>query len=243
MSGLLGIGGGLGIVLSGVILDNLSYHWLFWIPLVVVSIATVADDLLRARVVDPGEERRELARRGPALRVAGRPARSASASRTPGARTSPKTLGLMGGRGRARGRLGAGRDALAAPARRHGRHATEAGLDDESRGAPARLRHVQRVRSHPAVRAGAGVDRLRLRRNGHPGRPLPRALDDRDAVLRPDRRPALEHRRLEGAARAGLGGDDALVRRARRRQLAGGDPSPRCCSASASASRSRRSRT
>jgi EmrB/QacA subfamily drug resistance transporter len=41
MSGLLGIGGGLGIVLSGVILDHLSYHWLFWIPLVVTLIATV----------------------------------------------------------------------------------------------------------------------------------------------------------------------------------------------------------
>jgi EmrB/QacA subfamily drug resistance transporter len=39
MSGLLGIGGGLGIVLSGVILDHLSYHWLFWIPLVVTTIA------------------------------------------------------------------------------------------------------------------------------------------------------------------------------------------------------------
>ena len=42
MSGLLGIGGGLGIVLSGIILDNLSYHWLFWIPLVVTSIAMLA---------------------------------------------------------------------------------------------------------------------------------------------------------------------------------------------------------
>jgi EmrB/QacA subfamily drug resistance transporter len=33
MSSLLGIGGGLGVVLAGVIVDNLSYHWLFWIPL------------------------------------------------------------------------------------------------------------------------------------------------------------------------------------------------------------------
>jgi EmrB/QacA subfamily drug resistance transporter len=42
VSGLLGIGGGLGIVLAGPILQHLSYHWLFWIPLVVTSIATVA---------------------------------------------------------------------------------------------------------------------------------------------------------------------------------------------------------
>ncbi|WP_036726114.1 MFS transporter [Patulibacter minatonensis] len=36
MSSLLGIGGGLGVVLAGVIVDNLSYHWLFWIPLVAI---------------------------------------------------------------------------------------------------------------------------------------------------------------------------------------------------------------
>ena len=35
ISGLLGIGGGLGIVLAGPILAHLDYHWLFWIPLVV----------------------------------------------------------------------------------------------------------------------------------------------------------------------------------------------------------------
>ncbi|HKE77693.1 MAG TPA: MFS transporter [Solirubrobacteraceae bacterium] len=41
ISALLGIGGGLGIVLAGPIVDSLSYHWLFWIPLVLVAIATV----------------------------------------------------------------------------------------------------------------------------------------------------------------------------------------------------------
>jgi EmrB/QacA subfamily drug resistance transporter len=42
ISGILGIGGGLGIVLAGPILQHLSYHWLFWIPLVVTSVAAVA---------------------------------------------------------------------------------------------------------------------------------------------------------------------------------------------------------
>ncbi len=41
ISALLGIGGGFGVVLAGVIVDNLSYHWLFWIPLVGVVAATV----------------------------------------------------------------------------------------------------------------------------------------------------------------------------------------------------------
>ena len=63
-------------------------------------------------------------------------------------------------------------------------------------------------------------------------------------VFAPARRPALEHGRLEGAARARRRRDDALVRRARAAELAAGrSTSPRRCSASASASRSPRSRT
>jgi len=42
VSGLLGIGGGLGIVLAGPILQGLSYHWLFWIPLGVTAVSTAA---------------------------------------------------------------------------------------------------------------------------------------------------------------------------------------------------------
>lgn len=39
MSSLLGIGGGLGVVLAGVIVDALDYHWLFWIPLPVILLS------------------------------------------------------------------------------------------------------------------------------------------------------------------------------------------------------------
>jgi EmrB/QacA subfamily drug resistance transporter len=42
ISAILGIGGGLGIVLAGPIIENLDYHWLFWFPLFVVVGATVA---------------------------------------------------------------------------------------------------------------------------------------------------------------------------------------------------------
>jgi len=42
ISAILGIGAGLGIVLAGPIVDALSYHWLFWIPFVLVVVATVA---------------------------------------------------------------------------------------------------------------------------------------------------------------------------------------------------------
>jgi EmrB/QacA subfamily drug resistance transporter len=42
LSAILGIGGGLGIVLSGVIVEHLDYHWLFWMPLVAVVAAALA---------------------------------------------------------------------------------------------------------------------------------------------------------------------------------------------------------
>ena len=41
LSAILGVGVGIGIVLAGPIIDNLSYHWLFWIPLVMSLAATV----------------------------------------------------------------------------------------------------------------------------------------------------------------------------------------------------------
>lgn len=42
LSAILGAGAGAGIVLSGVIVEHLNYHWLFWIPLVLTLIATFA---------------------------------------------------------------------------------------------------------------------------------------------------------------------------------------------------------
>src|SRR3954447_5899187 len=42
ISALMGIGGGLGIVLAGPIVDHLSYHWLFWFPLIAVAVAAIS---------------------------------------------------------------------------------------------------------------------------------------------------------------------------------------------------------
>jgi MFS family permease len=39
LSAIFGVGGGLGIVLAGPIVDHLSWHWLFWFPLILVAIA------------------------------------------------------------------------------------------------------------------------------------------------------------------------------------------------------------
>jgi len=47
LSAILGVGGGLGVVLAGVIVENLDYHWLFWFPLG----TTVAAALLTWKLV------------------------------------------------------------------------------------------------------------------------------------------------------------------------------------------------
>jgi EmrB/QacA subfamily drug resistance transporter len=46
MSALLGVGGGAGVVLAGPIADNLSFHFLFWLPLIPIVAATVLTHLV-----------------------------------------------------------------------------------------------------------------------------------------------------------------------------------------------------
>ncbi|HTA12404.1 MAG TPA: MFS transporter [Solirubrobacteraceae bacterium] len=42
LSAILGVGAGIGIVLSGVIVEHLTYHWLFWLPLIAILLAAFA---------------------------------------------------------------------------------------------------------------------------------------------------------------------------------------------------------
>ncbi len=39
---LTAVGGGIGLILAGPIVDNMDYHWLFWFPMIMTAIATVA---------------------------------------------------------------------------------------------------------------------------------------------------------------------------------------------------------
>ncbi|MGI8505583.1 MAG: MFS transporter, partial [Solirubrobacteraceae bacterium] len=41
VSSILGVGGGIGVVIGGLIVEHLDYHWLYWIPLAVTLIAAV----------------------------------------------------------------------------------------------------------------------------------------------------------------------------------------------------------
>lgn len=46
ISALIGVGGGLGLVLGGPIVDALNAHWLFWIPGIAIGIAAIATHLM-----------------------------------------------------------------------------------------------------------------------------------------------------------------------------------------------------
>jgi EmrB/QacA subfamily drug resistance transporter len=41
VSSILGVGGGIGIVIGGLIVEHLSWHWLFWVPLLITIAAAV----------------------------------------------------------------------------------------------------------------------------------------------------------------------------------------------------------
>jgi EmrB/QacA subfamily drug resistance transporter len=46
MSALLGVGGGAGVVLAGPIADSLSYHYLFWLPLIPIAAAMILTQVI-----------------------------------------------------------------------------------------------------------------------------------------------------------------------------------------------------
>jgi EmrB/QacA subfamily drug resistance transporter len=56
MSAILGVGGGFGLVLGGVIDEHLNWHWLFWIPLVAMTLAALCTWRLipESKVRSPG---------------------------------------------------------------------------------------------------------------------------------------------------------------------------------------------
>ena len=57
MSAILGVGCGFGLVLGGLIDEHLSWHWLFWIPLVAMALAAVCTwrFIPESRVRSPGQ--------------------------------------------------------------------------------------------------------------------------------------------------------------------------------------------
>ena len=71
---MAGIGGGLGLILGGLLVDHASYHWIFWLGAAMGLGAAVRDALLVPGVADPDARADRLARRA-------RPRRSGSCCR------------------------------------------------------------------------------------------------------------------------------------------------------------------
>jgi EmrB/QacA subfamily drug resistance transporter len=94
VSSLLGIGGGAGVVFAGVVTENLSYHWLFWFPLV----AILATAYLTWRYIpeSPVKTPAEINYRAALLMTAGISGVLLAITQTSSwGWGSPKTLGLL----------------------------------------------------------------------------------------------------------------------------------------------------
>ncbi len=94
VSSLLGIGGGAGVVFAGVVTENLSYHWLFWFPLVMI----VATAYLTWRFIpeSPVKSPAEINYRAAALMTIGISGVLLAITETSTwGWGSPKTLGLL----------------------------------------------------------------------------------------------------------------------------------------------------
>ena len=241
VSSLLGIGGGAGVVFAGIVTENLSYHWLFWFPLAIIVLTAY----LTWRYIpeSPVKTPAEINYRAAGLMTLGISAVLLAITETSTwGWSSPKTLGLLARRSRADRRLGARGAALARAARRHADDGDPRRLDHQHGRVPDRGRDVLVVR--PPARACPGADehRLRLRRLGDDGRALPAAVDDRDRGRRadggdpgaPDRLARVADRRRPVRPRLLTSCSSPTAARS------GRSTSPQACSASASASRSRR---
>ena len=154
MSALLGVGGGVGVVLSGPIVDHLSYHYLFWLPLIPIVIATALIQVFvpESPIRVPGRD--ELGRHGSdvdrARRRADRRQRNGDLALALGEDDRPDR-----GRSRPARLLGPERVEIRPSARRHAHDADPRRLDDQHRRAPARLRDVLVVHRPAAIRRDA----------------------------------------------------------------------------------------
>ena len=94
VSSLLGVGAGAGVVLAGIITQQLSYHWLFWFPLVMISVTA----FLTWRYIpeSPVKTPAHINYRAAALMTAGMSALLLGITETSTwGWGSPKTLGLL----------------------------------------------------------------------------------------------------------------------------------------------------
>ena len=166
ISAILGVGGGAGLVLGAVIVEDLSWHWLFWSPLVVTLLAALVHVALRARVADQVARPCELAGGGADEHEGPLPV-IAIAQTTVWGWGGTKTIALLAaGAVVIAALLQVGRGPQPRAARRYVADADPRGVDDEPCGVPSRSGDVLVVHHLPAVRPAAEEHWVRVWRLG-----------------------------------------------------------------------------
>ena len=167
ISATFGIGGGAGLILGGVLVDDASYHWIFWLGAAMAAVAAVLTQVLIPESPNRSPGRIDI--RGAAVLALGLDAAAAGdrARERVGLGQRPRTLLLIA----AGAVILAGWVALqkrtVQPLADVELLAPAARADDQHRDAARRLRHVRLLHPDPAARGGARVDRLRLRPRRH----------------------------------------------------------------------------
>ena len=197
ISAILGIGGGCGLVLGGLIVEHLDWHWLFWLPLAVTLLAAVCTwrYIPESPVRTPGHVNwlaAGLMSLGMCCVLI------AIAQTTVWGWGDPRTLSLFAAGIRGVRGVDRGRAAQPRAADRHGDDARARGVDDQPGRVPARRRPVRLVHRLSAVRPAAAQHRVRLRRVGRGIEPVSAAGGARDGAARHGGRPGRPPLRLQG---------------------------------------------
>ena len=165
VSAIFGVGGGIGLPLSGVVVDVLDTGWLFWVNLVSLPAAFAAHRLLppmpttaHPRIDWPGAAVLSVALGAILLGVSEADAWGWG---------SPANVGLIAGGLLVAGAFVVARGPRGRPADRPRRAPPPGRRGDEPHRVHGRRRDVLELPAHPAVRPGAGRGRLRLRRVRH----------------------------------------------------------------------------
>ncbi|MFI5436114.1 MFS transporter [Rhodococcus baikonurensis] len=170
---VVAVGGGIGVVVAGPILDVFGYTGLFWVPFVVTSTAAIAAFPPRPGISRTNTRAHQRAACAAALELARRLSGAAQPGLAMGLDVATGDRTDLAVRAAVLG-VGAGRAAQQGASHRHGNDAEALGMDLQRRRAGAGVDAVLGVRLPATVRPGRQLARLRLQRLGHdlgPARP------------------------------------------------------------------------
>ena len=168
ISAVFGIGGGIGLPLSGLIVDHVNLDWLFWVSLIALPVAYAVHRFVPP---SPPVENTKVDWLGAVVLSAGLAAILLGVSQAgEWGWGSPANVGAVLGGVVADRPVRVDRDAGRAAVDRHGGAAQARRRVHEPDRLPGRHRDVLELPRLPAVRAGAGEHGLRVRLQRHRGR-------------------------------------------------------------------------